>query len=373
MGNFPARTQFELSYQIEFQRVATRGIQLRCDRLQCASIARRSVGTFLFNSAASGTAESTSGTVELRPKWAGVTSVSERVTWRRTAAPRLSLSQSGSEEAADVGGTVRARRLRFSLATEQCGPGSICRRRGRSASLRTRRSQRFAMLVAAIEGVELYPGANGEKLSGYEVLITDPRGGPFRSAARATRVRLNSYPRNWRPLVTIEKTPSRAIAIGRRDSPTLQARQLRGGGYQRRSALRRGCGGDGSIQRARLRGCLPMDRTVPFIVEKSAGRFPARPLAVSSRPVSTLVYRVGFSGVHYESRATSHAAAPNISEVSAATTGVLPPVSMSAAGQKVRIEGPGGFRHAGEAGRRRQAYRGSRAAEWASILSLAGR
>jgi hypothetical protein len=113
-------------------------------------------------------AESTSGTVELRQN--GQVVGSDRVTLAKDSAPRLSFRIS-SDEAVNV----EARYLPEgfdALASDNVAWLHLPRARPLSVfAHEALGSVRHA--VAAIEGVELYPGANGEKLGGYDVLITD--------------------------------------------------------------------------------------------------------------------------------------------------------------------------------------------------------
>jgi len=194
-GNFPARTQFELSYQIEFQRVAPAGSNFGVT----ACNARRSLGgqwDIFVQLGGSGTAESTSGTVELRQN--GQVVGSERITLAKDSAPRLSF-RIGSEEAADVEARYVPEGF-DSLATDNAAWLHLPKARPLSVfAHEALGSVRHA--VAAIEGVELYPGAHGEKLSGYDVLITD------READLSTPARVlctfELLPEELRPLVTI--------------------------------------------------------------------------------------------------------------------------------------------------------------------------
>jgi hypothetical protein len=62
---------------------------------------------------------------------------------------------------------------------------------------------------------------------------------------------------------------------------------------------------------------------------------------------STLIYRVGFP-VLITNAVQAAMRRAQLSEVNAATTGVLPAITLSA-GENVRVEGPGNFRHSAEA------------------------
>jgi Ca-activated chloride channel family protein len=335
-GNFPARTQFELSYEIDFQRVAPAGSNFGITAFN----ARRSLGgqwDIFVQLAGSSTAESTSGTVELRQN--GQVAGSERVTLAKDSAPRLSF-RLASEDSADLEARYVPEGF-DALSTDNTAWLHLPRARPLSVfAPESLGSVRHA--AAAIEGVELYPGSGGETLGGYDVLITD------READLATPARVlctfGLVPEELRSLVTIEKTASRAIDW-RRDSPTLQhvnfddvviseeprnaaevtETQYRELGYEILADGPRG----------------------PLILEKSDGDV-MRVHLLFHPDRSTLVYRVGFP-VLITNLVQAAMRRAQLSEVNAATTGVLPPVALSP-GQDVRVEGPGSFRHSAEAG-----------------------
>jgi len=212
-GNFPARTQFELSFSVDFQRVAPGGSNFGLT----ACNARRDLGgswEVFVQVAGSAEAESTTGTVELKQN--GTVVGSERVTLAKGSAPRLSFHLA-SNEATDV----EARYLPEgfdSLASDNVASLHLPAPRPLSAfTPETLASARHAL--SAIQGVELYPGAGGEKQAGYDLLITD------READLATPARviatLGFVPEELRELISIEQTTAQAIDW-RRDSAALQ-------------------------------------------------------------------------------------------------------------------------------------------------------
>ena len=196
--------------------------------------------------------------------------------------------------------------------------------------------------MAGLEGFELYLGSNGEKLAGYDVLITD------READLATPTRVlctfEFVPEELRPLVTIEKRPCLAIDW-RRDSATLQHVSFDDVDLSEdpHSAA------DVTETRYRELGyeILADGPHGPLILEKSDGEA-LRVHLLFHPDHSTLVYRVGFP-VMITNLVQSAMRRAQLSEVSSATTGVLPPIALPA-GQKVRVEGPASFRHEGEVG-----------------------
>ncbi len=207
-GNFPARTQFELSFNVEFQRVAPGGSNFG---LTACNARRDLAGAWevFIQLAGSAEAESTTGTVELRQN--GTLVGSERVTLAKGSAPRLSFRLT-SREAAEV----EARYIPEgfdSLASDNSASLHLPAPRPLSAFVpESLTSARHAL--AAIEGVELT-----DNQSGYDLLITD------RDADLATPARVVAtfalIPEDLRPLITIEKANAQAIDW-RRDSPALQ-------------------------------------------------------------------------------------------------------------------------------------------------------
>ncbi|MEQ1862681.1 MAG: VWA domain-containing protein [Chthoniobacteraceae bacterium] len=212
-GNFPARTQFELSFNVDFQRVAPGGSNFGLT----ACNARRDLGgawEVFVQLAGSAEAESTTGTVELWQN--GQLSGSERVTLARGSAPRLSFRLATSE-AADV--EVRYVPEGFdSLASDNAARLHLPAPRPLSAFVpETLASARHAL--AAIEGVVLYPGPDGATQSGYDLVVTD-READLALPARVV-ASFGLVPEELRALVTIEKSNAQAIDW-RRDTPALQ-------------------------------------------------------------------------------------------------------------------------------------------------------
>lgn len=212
-GNFPARTQFELSFHVDFQRVAPGGSNFGLT----ACNARRDLGgtwEVFVQLAGSAEAESTTGTVELRQN--GTVVGSERVTLAKGSAPRLSFHLA-SKEATDVEARYVPEGF-DSLASDNAASLHLPAPRPLSAFVpETLASARHAL--EAIEGIELYPGANGETQSGYDLVITD------RESDLATPARVVAtfalVPEELRPLITIDKANAQAIDW-RRDAPALQ-------------------------------------------------------------------------------------------------------------------------------------------------------
>jgi hypothetical protein len=212
-GNFPARTPLQLSFALDFQRLPPGGSNFGITHCN----ARRSLGgqwEVFVQLAGSDTAESTTGTVEL---WQGESLVgSERVTLFKGSAPRFAFRLTVAE---DTEVAVRFVPESFdALASDNTAwlrlpaPRPLC-----AFAPENLASVRHAL--AAIEGVELYPGKDGATLAGYDLLITD------READLATPARVLAtfalVPADLRTRVTLAREPAQAIDW-RRDAPVLQ-------------------------------------------------------------------------------------------------------------------------------------------------------
>jgi len=212
-GNFPARTPFELSFHVEFQRVAPGGSNFG---LTACNARRDLAGAWeiFVQLGGSAEAESTTGTLELRQN--GVVTGGERVTLARGSAPRLSFHLA-TREAAEV-------ELRYvpesfdSLASDNAASLHLPAPRPLSAFVpEPLASARHAL--EAIEGVALFPAANGETQAGYDLVVTD-RQTDLAIPARVVAT-FGLVPADLRALVAIDKANTQAIDW-RRDTPALQ-------------------------------------------------------------------------------------------------------------------------------------------------------
>jgi Ca-activated chloride channel family protein len=328
-GNFPARTQFELSFNVDFQRVAPAASNFGIT----ACSARRSLGEqwdVFVQLGGSAEAESTTGTVELRAN--GEVAGSERVSLVKGGAPRLSFRLGSSEPVA-----VEVRYVPEgldSLASDNTAWLQLPAARPLSVFVpELLGSTRHA--IGAIEGVELYPGTAGEKLSGYDLAITDQEA-DLSIPARVVGT-FGIVPEDLKALVTIEKTPAQAIDW-RRDHPLLQHVSFDDVVFSETPKN----APDVSETRIRELGyeILADGPHGPLIIDKTEAD-QLRVHAMFHPDRSTMVYRVGFP-VYVSNLVQAALRRAQLSEVNAAATGVLPPIAL-AAGQSVRIEGPGKF------------------------------
>lgn len=325
-GNFPPRSQFELSYRIDYQRVAPAGSNFGIT----ACNARRDLESqweVFVQLAGSAEAESTTGMVELLQGEQVVGS--ERVTLARGSAPRLSF-RVGNTGATDL--EVRFTPEGFdSLGSDNRAWLRLPAVRPLSAYAPEKlASVRHAL--AAVRGVEVFPGADGAKQSGYDLVISDE----VADLALPARVHctLGLVPKELESLVQLDKAATNVVDW-RRDSPLLQhvsfddvalmedPRQI----------------GEGAETRIRELGYnyLADGPHGPVLVEKNEGeQLFVHALFHPDR--STLVYRVGFP-VFVSNLVQAALRRTRLSEVAAAQTGVLPATTVES-GATVKVTGP---------------------------------
>lgn len=328
-GNFPARTQFELSFQVDFQRVGPAGSNYGIT----ACSARRSLGgqwDVFVQLGGSAEAESATGTVELRVDEQVVGN--ERVALVKGSAPRLSFRIASNEAAA-----IEVRYVpegEDSLASDNVAWLQLPAARPLSAFVpESLASTRHA--ISAIEDVELYPGSGGEKLAGYDLVITDRE--EDRSIPARVLATFGIVPEDLKELISIEKEPAHAIDW-RRDHPLLQHVSLEDVVFNESPKK----APDVSETRIREIGyeVLADGPHGPLIVDRTEGD-QLRVHTLFHPDHSTMVYRVGFP-VFVSNLVQAALRRAQLSEVNAAATGVLPPIPL-APGQSARIEGPGKF------------------------------
>jgi Ca-activated chloride channel family protein len=329
-GNFPARTQFELSFAIDFQRVAPAGSNFGITTLG----ARRAIDgqwEVFVQLAGSAEAESTTGTVELRREESLI--ASERVTLAKGSAPRLGFRLDLAEAA-----LIEAR-----FAPE--GFDSLQSDNIAWLSLPTPRPLAVAVpeslpsvrhALAALSAVEIHVPGSPVGLPAFDLLITD-REGDLDTPARILAT-FALVPREMDGLLSIAREPSQAIDW-RRDSPALQHVSFDDvifSDQPRRTA-------DDSETRVRELGYETLAESAqgPLILE-NPGRDQWRVAALFHPDRSTLVYRVGFP-VFISNLVQMALRQAQLSEVEAAQTGVLPAMRV-APDRSFEVHGPGGVR-----------------------------
>jgi hypothetical protein len=335
-GNFPARTQFELSYSVDFQRVAPAGPNFGITALGARRAFDRQWEVFV-QLAGSVEAESTSGSVALRRE--GVVIASERVALAKGSAPRLGFKLEAADAALIE---VRFTPEGFdSLESDNAAWLSLPTSRPLDVAVAdSLPSVRHAL--AALPGIAIHEPGSPLGGSAFDLLLTD-RESDLEVPTRVLAT-FGLVPPGVEGLLAIEREPSQAIDW-RRDSPVLQHVSLDDVVFSdqpRRIA-------EDSEARVRELGFETLAESArgPLILEHS-GRDRWHVAALFHPDRSTLVYRVGFpvfisNLVHMALRKAQ------LSEVEAARTGVLPALRV-APGRTFEVRGPGGFRRQASSG-----------------------
>ncbi len=325
-GNVPARTNFELSYQIDFQRLPEGGSNFGITTFN----ARRANGWDVFvQLGGSQSAESTTGTLELRRGDQVIGR--ERVSLVNGAAPRLSFRLNADEPM-----SLEARFIPEgfdSLAADNVAWLALPAARPLSVFVaKSLPALRHGFEV--LDGVNLYPDASGGTQAGYDLVVSD-QPADLALPARVT-CSLGLVPEALKELVSLG-AENGSIIDWRRDSPLLQhvsfddvvlsedpirapdltESNFRELGYE--------------ILADALHG--------PAIVERHSGE--TAEIAFLFHPErSTLPYRVGFP-VLISNLVQMAVKQSNLGEVEGAHTGVLPALSV-APSKHYRITGPNG-------------------------------
>ena len=328
-GNFPARTNFELSFKIDFQQVAAAGPNFGIT----ACNARRALGgqwDVFVQLGGSANAESSSGTVELLRE--GTAIGREAVSLVKGAAPRLVFKIADDQPA--------LLHVRFlpngfdSLQSDNEAWLTIPTPRPLDIYAAPTLAA-FRHALGALEGVRVFPDEAGGRLAAYDLAITDDPA----DLALAARVlcTVGLVPPDLEKLVAIEKESSAAIDW-RRESPLLQ--------------------------HVTLADVVLMDdpRSAPNITESDFANLGYEIVAHAARgPLilqkhereahrihllfhpdrSTLPYRVGFP-ILVSNLVQAALKASSLGEANAAPTGVLPPLAVRAS-STYRVQGPAGL------------------------------
>jgi len=329
-GNFPARANFELSYQIEFQRLAPAGANFGITTLN----ARRALGgqwDVFVQLAGSADADSTTGTVELRQ---GDNLIgSEKVALAKGSAPRLAF-RVGGEQAV----TLRASYLPGdfdSLASDNTAWLTLPAVRPISIYVPVTFGA-FRHALAALPGVNVFPDDGGAKQAGYDLVISGEEA-DLQLPARAVCV-IGLVPSDLEKLVSLVPENGRIIDW-RRDSPLLQ--HVGFDDVVLMDTPHRAPDATESSFRDLGYEILADGVHGPVILEKHEGDT-LRVHLLFQPERSTLPYRVGFP-VFVSNLVQIALKQAHLAEVAASPTGVLPPLTMGA-DRTVHVEGPGNFR-----------------------------
>jgi hypothetical protein len=332
-GNFPARTNFELSFKINFQRLPDAGPNYGITAFN----ARRAPGgkwEVFVQLSPSAVAESTTGTLELSQDGAVVGS--EKVTIAAGSTPRIVFQVA----------TDRTSRLEARLLTN--GFDSLAADNRAWLELPVSRPlavycpekmNAYRHALAAIEGIALYPGPGAASPAAYDLVFTDQ---PDDLALPArTRCAVGLVPEDLAKLVTVKNENSAAIDW-RRDSTLLQHVSLADVIFMDQPELAAGTD-DGALANLGYE-TLAQGPRGPLIVQRHEGDA-LRIALLFHTDRSTLPYRVGFP-IFVSNVVQAAMKQSGIAEAAAARTGVLPAITL-APDRDCRIEGPRGLVRSG--------------------------
>jgi Ca-activated chloride channel family protein len=329
-GNFPARANFELSFQIDFQRLAPAGPNFGITTLN----ARRALGgqwDIFVQLTGSADAESTSGTVELRQ---GENLLgSEKVALVKGSAPRLSFRVGGGEAV-----SLQARYIPSdfdSLASDNAAWLTLPAVRPLSVYVPPTLTA-FRHALASLPGVNVFPDEAGTKQAGYDLVISN-EDADLQLPARAS-CSIGHVPAELEKLVSLVAENSRIIDW-RRDSPLLQHASL--DDVVLMDTPHRASDATEASFRDLGYEILADGVQGPVILEKRDGDM-LRVILLFQPERSTLPYRVGFP-VLVSNLVQIALKQAQLAEVAAAPTGVLPPLTLTA-DRTVQVEGPANFR-----------------------------
>jgi hypothetical protein len=325
-GNFPARTNFELPFQIDFQKTAPAGSNFGI----VACNARRAPGgnwqVFVLL-AGSSNAESTTGTLELTQQGSVISR--QEISLTGGSRPRLVFDLAGGPAA-----PIEAR-LKLngsdSLAADNVAWLTLPEARALTVFVPESLAG-YRHALAAMEQLSLFPRANASEPPSFDLVISD-READLALPARV-RCAIGVVPSDLRQLVRTEQRNAQAIDW-RRDSPLLQHVSLRDVILMDQPTRI----GDDDEAFARLGyEVLAQGERGPLVLEKRAGdTLEVDVLFHTDR--STLPYRVGFPiFVSNLVQAAWHQA--GLAETRGVATGVLPPLVV-APDRGYRLAGPG--------------------------------
>ena len=328
-GNFPAQTNFELSFRIDFQRLASAGPNFGIT----ACNARRGVTgqwDVFVQLAGSAGAESNSGTVELVQD--GATIASENVTLVSGSAPRL-VFKVGGEKPALLEARFTPRGF-DSLASDNRAWLALPPVRALAVYVPPALAS-YRHALESIDGLSLFPRDDAPLPASYDLVFANAEA----DLALPARVQcsIGFVPPDLQKLITLESGNANVIDW-RRESPLLQ--------------------------HVTLTDVVLMDdpRNATDVTESSFANLGYEVLAHGPRgPLmlarldgenlrvhllfhtdrSTLPYRVAFP-IFISNLVGAALRQAHLGEVDAAATGVLPPLALDP-NRSCRIEGPAGF------------------------------
>jgi hypothetical protein len=281
-GNLPNQANFELPFQIDFQKTAPGGSNFGI----VAFSARRAPGghwQVFVQLAGSANAESTTGTLELRQGEKVI--AHEEVALTRGSTPRLAFDLAGGP------GAVLETRLKLndfdSLAADDAAWLTLPAARPLAIFVPESLAG-YRHALAALEDVNVFPQADTATPAVFDLVISDHE----EDLAKPARVKcaVGIVPADARSLVTVEGKSSQAIDW-RRDSPLLQHVSLRDVVFMDQPVSTGATTEDALAQLGYT--ILAQSERGPLMLEKRTGEALQISLLFHSDR-STLPYRVGF-------------------------------------------------------------------------------
>ena len=334
-GNLPAQANFELPFQIDFQKATPGGSNFGI----VACSARRAPGghwQVFVQLAGSANAESTTGTLELRQ--ADKIIAHEDVALARGSTPRLAFDLAGGPS------TMIEARLRLNgfdaLASDDAAWLTLPTSRPLTVFVPESLAG-YRHALAALEDVVVFPQADQATPVAFDLVISDRE----EDLSKPARVRcaIGLVPPAVRSLVTVESKNSQAIDW-RRDSPLLQHVSLRNVIFMD-APISTGSGTDDALGQLGYE-VLAQGERGPLILEKRLGETLDVALLFHTDR-STLPFRVGFP-IFVSNLVQAALQQSGLAEAEATHTGVLAAEGF-APGASCSIEGPAHYRHTARA------------------------
>jgi hypothetical protein len=334
-GNIPAQANFELPFQIDFQRTAPAGSNYGI----VAFNARRAPGghwQIFVQIAGSNNAEPNTGTLELLQDERVI--AHEDVTLRAGSSPRLAFDLAGGP------GTVLEARLRCqdfdSLASDNDAWLTLPAARPLRVFVPEKLAD-YRHALGAFEDVNVFPTRGGVPPSTYDLVITDREEDLALPAPLHGAIGL--VPADVRSLISVEKKNAEAIDW-RRDSPLLQHVNLRDVVLLDEPVAREGTDENALAQLGYE--VLAQGRHGPLILAKRTGDSLTVSLLFHTDR-STLPYRVGFP-IFVANLVEMALQQSGLAAAEAPHTGVLAADGF-APHAECTVTGPGGDRHTAQA------------------------
>ena len=329
-GNFPARTNFELPFQIDFQKTAPAGSNFGIVGYN----ARRTPGgrwQVFVQLAGSDTAESTTGTLELVQQDNVI--ARQEIALARGSSPRLVFELAGGPAAA-----IEARlKLNGFDALSADNAAWLTLPESRPLAVFVPESLGgYRHALEAMDQLSIFPRPDAAPPAAFDLVITDREA----DLARPARVRcaIGLVPPDLRALVGIEQRNAQAIDW-RRDSPLLQHVSLRDVIFMDQPT-RLGTTTDEAFAGLGYEVIAQGERG-PLLLERRAGETLEIDLLFHTDR-STLPYRVGFP-IFVSNLVQAAWQQAGLAETRAIATGVLPPLA-AAPDHSYTLDGPGSAR-----------------------------